>query len=169
VTGPRAPTAWQPIAVHINPDLFLSTPEGRVVTPERNAHAWHQCFVALRSALATATSNARVYVLVGAQGSGKSTWTAAHLEFEPEAIVFDAILVKRSERSPILSAARQFGVPAVAVWFLAPLETCLARNRTRPADEVANEQGLRRVFAAIEPPSLVEGFVQVITVSPSGT
>jgi len=152
--------------VHINPDLLLTTPEGRLTTPERNAKAWQQCFALLRSALATATPSARVYVLVGAQGSGKSTWAGAHLKHEPDAIVFDAILVKRSERAPILAAAWNAGVQVEAVWFLTPLETCLARNAARPGDEVADEQGLRNVFAAVEPPSLEEGFAQVLTVAP---
>lgn len=152
--------------MHINPDLLLNTPEGRVVSAERNAKAWKECFDKLRSALAAATSKTRVYLLIGAQGSGKSSWAVAHLNHEPDAIVFDAILVKRVERSPILAAARQFRVDVVAVWFLTPLEECIARNATRARDEIANEQGLRNVFAALERPSIDEGFVQIVTVKP---
>jgi predicted kinase len=150
--------------MHINPDHFLQTPEGRVTTPERNAWAWEQCFAALPAALAASTVSRRIYILIGAQGSGKSTWAAATRRREPDAVFFDAILVKRSERAPILAEARRQGVPAIAVWFQTPLAACVARNARRPADEVADEGGLRNVFAALEPPSEEEGFARVIVV-----
>jgi len=69
--------------------------------------------------------------------------------------------VKRAERAPILERARQYCVPAVAVWFRESLERCLARNAARPPDEVADERGLRNVHAAIEAPSEDEGFASV--------
>jgi predicted kinase len=150
--------------MHINPDHFLQTPEGRVITPELNARAWEQCYAALPAALAAARASRRIYVLVGAQGSGKSTWGRATHAREPDAVIFDAILVKRSERAPILAEARRQGVPAVAVWFRTSLEACLARNRARPSDEVVSERALRNVFAALEPPTEAEGFASVIVV-----
>jgi hypothetical protein len=151
-------------AVHINPDHFLDTPKGRVTTAERNGWAWQQCFAALPQALAGARGRGNLYVLVGAQGSGKSTWAAAQRLAEPECVIFDAILVKRSERAPILVEARSNRVPAIAVWFRTSLQSCIARNAARPADEVASEEGLRNVFAALEPPTEAEGFASVWTV-----
>jgi predicted kinase len=148
--------------MHINPDHFLETAAGRVITPERNAWAWEQCFAVLPGALADAGGDGVLYVLVGAQGSGKSTWARARKAQEPGCVIFDAILVKRCERSPILAEAARHAVPAVAVWFRVPLETCLARNAARPADERADEQGLRNVFAAVEPPAEAEGFARVV-------
>ena len=153
--------------MHINPDHFLETPEGRITTPERNAWAWQQCFAALPGALKAAQRDARLYVLVGAQGSGKSTWAKQLREREPAAVVFDAILVKRSERAPILAVAKDCGVAAVAVWFRTPLPVCIARNAARPADQVANERGLCNVFSALEPPSQEEGFAYVLDVANS--
>jgi len=153
--------------VHINPDHFLETAEGRVTTNERNTWAWEQCFEVLHAVLAAVQPNARLYVLVGAQGSGKSTWAKRLLEREPTAIIFDAILVKKSEREPILLAANKHGIPVVAVWFRTPLSVCLSRNAARPPDQVANQQGLRNVFAAVEPPSQAEGFVHVLEVAAS--
>jgi chloramphenicol 3-O-phosphotransferase len=150
--------------VHINPDHYLETPDGRVTTEQRNADAWRQCFAELASALERASGGEKLYVLVGAQGSGKSSWARAKVAEEGTAIIFDAILVKRSERQPILNAARTAHMHAVAVWFRTPLEICIARNAARPADEVANERGLRNVFAALEPPSTEEGFAQVLEV-----
>jgi predicted kinase len=98
--------------VHLNPDHFLQTPEGRVTTAERNVWAWAKC----------------------------------------------------TERAPILAVAQRYGVPAVAVWLRTPLDECLARNAARPPDEVANERGLRNVFAALEPPEEEEGFAEVVVV-----
>jgi predicted kinase len=80
-------------------------------------------------------------------------------------VIFDAILVKCEERAPILAQAAQHGVPTVAVWFRTPLELCLSRNRRRPTDQVANEIGLRNVFAALEPPREQEGFATVLLVN----
>ena len=154
--------------MHINPDHFLQTASGRVTTPERNAEAWQQCFAALDAALQRSDLWTKVYLLIGPQGSGKSTWARRITIEEPLSILFDAILVKRSERSPILAKARERGVPAVAVWFRTPLAVCLARNSVRPADEIAAEQGIRNVYAAVEPPSPSEGFAEVVEVGQPG-
>ena len=70
--------------MHINPDHFLVTPDGRVTTPERNAWAWAQCLAALPAALTAAGPGSTLYVLIGAQGSGKSTWARSLKEREPE-------------------------------------------------------------------------------------
>jgi hypothetical protein len=150
--------------VHINPDHFLQTEHGRVTTHERNMAAWASCYEALRAALRDAGPATKVYVLIGPQGAGKSTWASARHRSEPDAICFDAILVKRSERRPILTAARARAVGAIAVWFRTPLEVCLARNAARPEDEVVAERAIRNVHAAVEPPGLDEGFEQILEV-----
>jgi hypothetical protein len=149
---------------HINPDHFLETPNGRVWTEAANAAAWEASRRALEESLSAAPPGARLYLLVGAQGAGKSTWARRRVRDDGRALVFDAILVRRSERAPLLSRAALQGIPAVAVWFRTPLEVCLARNAARAADEVADEGGLRNVFAALEPPSVDEGFEEVINV-----
>lgn len=155
-------------AVHINPDHFLETAAGRVTTPERNAEAWKQCFELLDAALQSSDVSTKIYVLIGPQGSGKSTWARRKNIEESHSIFFDAILVKRSERSPILVKARERGVPALAVWFRTSLADCLARNAARPIDEIAAEQGIRNVYSAVEPPSHSEGFTEVIEVGHAG-
>ena len=79
-------------------------------------------------------------------------------------MIFDAILVKRCERAPLVAEARSHGAKAVAVWFHTPLSVCIERNAARPADEVADERGLRNVYAAVEPPTQEEGFADVLHV-----
>lgn len=150
--------------MHINPDHFLQTETGRVVTHEANNEAWRRSYEAFHRALAQAQPNTEVYVLIGAQGAGKSTWARAQAAKNPTAIIFDAILVKRRERIPILAAAQACQVKTIAVWFPTPLDKCLARNAARPSDEIVPEEAVRRVFAAIEPPSVAEGFERVIVV-----
>ena len=56
----------------------------------------------------------------------------------------------------------------MTVWFRTPLAVCLARNSARPADEIAAEQGIRNVYAAVEPPSPSEGFAEVVEVGQPG-
>lgn len=150
--------------MHINPDHFLQTQTGRLVTPERDLAAWGKSYEALEEALRNSDPSTRVYVLVGPQGAGKSTWAKSFAPTHPGSIVFDAILVKKTERQPILAAARSHSVEAVAVWFKTPLEVCLSRNASRPADEVVPVQAARNVHSAIEQPSIAEGFAQVIEV-----
>ena len=150
--------------MHINPDHFLDVDGVRVIDADRNAAAWQQCFAVLPRALEQSQPGGRLYVLVGAQGAGKSTWAAALKAREPQSVVFDAILVKKSERAPIIAEARRVGVGAVAVWFQTSLETCLARNAERPQDQVVPERNIRNVYAAIEPPTLQEGFSEIVLV-----
>ena len=88
--------------MHINPDHFLQTDRGRVFTPERNRHVWESSYSALERTLGEIARPATVYLLVGPQGAGKSTWVK-NRPLAEAAVYFDAILVKRSERAEILS------------------------------------------------------------------
>lgn len=155
------------MAIHINPDHFLETDTGRIVTHDRNNHAWQQSYRTYQQALLNADPDTEVYVLIGAQGAGKSMWAREFAHNKQKTIIFDAILVKFIERTPIIRAAEARGLNVIAVWFKTPLEQCLARNAKRPSDELVSEQAIRNVFAAIEPPSTSEGFSQIIEVYPS--
>ena len=137
-----------------------------VATPERNAAAWKQSFAVLNEVLGEKTSSSVIYIMIGCQASGKSTWARRKCAEDGAAIIFDAILVKQTERVPILRAAAHHEVLAVAVWFQTPLQVCLQRNTARRVDEAVNEQGLRNVFNALEPPQLSEGFLRVVEVKP---
>ena len=152
---------------HINPDHFLQTDTGRVITPELNAPAWRRSYQAFDAALFHSTEATTLYVLVGPQGSGKSTWARKLAHDDSRAIIFDAILVKKSEREPLLRAARAYPISRVAVWFRTPLEACLTRNAARPKDEIVPERAVRNVHAAVEPPTMEEGFDRIIEVFPN--
>ena len=66
---------------------------------------------------------------------------------------------------PIVSSAKAHLLGVIAVFFKTPLEVCLSRNADRPADEVVPERNVRNVYAAIEPPTIAEGFEQIIEVT----
>lgn len=149
--------------MHINPDHYLQTKQGRVISPKLNEKAWLCCFQALQDALSSATIK-NTYLLIGCQASGKSTWAEQHLALHPNDLIFDAILVKKSERKPILTLIKRANLPCTAVWFQLPLELCLIRNALRAPDEKVNVQGLINVHGALEAPSLEEGFDHILDV-----
>ncbi|MCL6243439.1 MULTISPECIES: AAA family ATPase [Acinetobacter] len=144
--------------MHINPDHYLSTAQGRVFTKERNIPAWQCCFDAFKHELKTNPKVKIIYILIGCQGAGKSTWAKNQISREPENIIFDAILVKQSERLPIIEQAKQLGKKCVAVWFQIPLEVCIKRNAQRSSDEIVDLTALTNVYYALEPPTYQEGF-----------
>src|SRR5262249_40354292 len=148
-----------------DPDDYLVTPEGRVFTPERNAAAWEQLYADLATLFATASPATRFYLVMGVQGGGKSTWIRTHYdELGPSAVFMDAALPAARHRARALALAKRFGVRAIAVWLDVPLEQALERNARRPADEVVPEFAVRSVFGLLEPPTVAEGFDEIIVV-----
>ena len=141
---------------HINPDHFLDTPQGRDTTPEATRSPGRSA-APLDATLRGAAPNARLYLMVGAQGSGKSRWARRRAAAEPGAIVFDAILVQPSSgrRCSRPRRSRRCGcrrlVPHAA--------SRPAWRATRPAGRrggrrAGSAQRLRRAAA----PALDEGF-----------
>jgi predicted kinase len=150
---------------HINPDHYLETETGRVFTPERSDGAWQRAYSALSVALSNAHARTELYVVVGVQGAGKSTWIASNINrLSVHAIFFDAALPAKLHRERVVAHALQCDVPAIAVWVNVPLEVALARNRERADDEQVPEAAVRSVFAMLERPTTEEGFARVIEV-----
>ncbi|GAA5006149.1 hypothetical protein GCM10023206_11420 [Acinetobacter puyangensis] len=152
--------------VHINPDHYLQTAQGRVFSEAGNRLAWQKCYADLQHYLSSASAIRCIYLLVGAQGSGKTSWVKHKMQVETDCIFFDAILVKKSERMPILQYAQQFDLPCVAVCLMTSLQQCLERNRQRPTDEIVNTMALRNVYQAYEQPTLEEGFADILFITP---
>lgn len=150
--------------MHINPDHFLETPLGRIFTPERNQTAWEKCFNVLKHEILFNPKIQKIYVLIGAQAAGKSSWAENKIKNEPNNIVFDAILVQKMERASIIKIANQHNIECIAVMFRTPLSVCLERNSKRTPDTKVDEQAIKNVFAALEAPSLDEGFRNIILV-----
>lgn len=146
----------------INPDDFLETEEGRVFTPERNAQAWASAYASLEAALSHGRSDVRLFVVMGVQGAGKSTWIERHRGTLGEnAVVFDAAVPAARHRDKLLAIAKRYNVAAIAVWVQSSLEDALRRNRLRTPDEQVPEEAIRSVYSLLEAPSVEEGFSEV--------
>ena len=147
-----------------NPDDYLQTPEGRIFSAERNEAAWEQIYSDLQRILDT-TSESCLYVVMGVQGSGKTTWIQKNrAALGSEAVIIDAALPARRHRARALAIATQSGRRAIGVWIQVPLHQALAQNALRPADEVVPGAALRSVFSLLEPPSRDEGFDEVFII-----
>ena len=152
-----------------NPDDYLETLGGRVFSQPRNAEAWRLVLLALESALSHAGPNARLQLVVGVQGAGKSDWIEQHraANNDHSCLYFDAALPRRVHRAPILALAARHGVPVTAVWVQATLEQALTRNALRRVDHQVPRTSIEAVAAAFEPPCRSEGVVEVIVVNAS--
>jgi predicted kinase len=136
-------------------------------------------------------------VMVGLQGSGKSTWVrerlaathavvskdhwpharrrearqrrvVAELLAEGRSVVVDNTNAGPAERAPLLAAARAAGVPARAVWLDTPVELCLERNEARTGRARVPLVGVHATRARLTPPSAEEGFDRVDVVRVAG-
>jgi predicted kinase len=149
-----------------NPDDYLQTPQGRVYTDEDNAAAWEQIYSELEALFSRATPDTRFFIVMGVQGSGKSTWIRRNLvSLGTSAVCLDAALPARRHRMRALALAKGFHVRTVGVWINVPLERALAQNARRPSDQAVPEFAVRSVFDMLEPPSIEEGFHEVIEVT----
>ncbi|HCE3037195.1 TPA: hypothetical protein NG287_004545 [Vibrio parahaemolyticus] len=152
--------------VHINPDHYLTTSQGRVWTEARSKLAWKKAYVDLEIAVQEISSD--VYIVFGVQGSGKSSWIKSQAPSVPS-IYFDAALPAQSHRSKAISIAKHNAKQIIAVWIDVSLELALSRNIARNYDEIVPEESLRSVYSQIEPPTLSEGFDKIIIVSSGET
>jgi predicted kinase len=129
-------------------------------------------------------------VMVGLQGSGKSTWVARHLagthtvvskDHWPNArrrearqrrvvaellaagasVVVDNTDPSPGDRAPLIAAARQAGVPVRAVWLDTPTDVCMQRNDAREGRNRVPMVGLLATRARLVPPTIEEGFDRV--------
>jgi predicted kinase len=82
------------------------------------------------------------------------------LEIHRPVTYIDATHLTREERAPYIEIARSHNAKIEAVYFDVPLEVCKQRNRGRPRQ--VPEDILEKMSAKLEPPTLEEGFAQII-------
>jgi predicted kinase len=78
-------------------------------------------------------------------------------------VVFDATNVTRDWRRDAIARARRHGVEPYAVFIDVPFEVAVERNAAR--GRVVPDDVMRRFQNHLEPPSVEEGFVEVVRVA----
>lgn len=155
----------------ICPDTFRTRDDGSYdSSPDASERAWNDTYAAVIGALKSRP--ARIVLLVGLPGAGKSTWAAAQndeLAYSTQSIFVDATFSRRVERAPVIQMAAQHQVPVEAVVFLTPLLECMSRNATRPQDRRVPFAVIARMDENLrhEPVTLEEGFDKIIAVRPT--
>ncbi len=143
----------------ISPDSYLMTPEGKYLwSLERVKNAWEESRKEYEKALASG-SYKKVVLLMGAPGSGKSTWLDSHKE--GGVLYFDATFKNWRSREPYIALARQKRIPVEVVWLDTSLEVCVQRNSLRTPDRKVEEGILKGMWETIQksPPNPYrEGF-----------
>lgn len=153
----------------IDPDQFLDLSAGQPISPEAGRAAWAQAYERLEQRLAELGAGATLYVVMGLQGAGKSTWVAQQLaQSSPRAIYFCGPLPSRRHRERALAMARCADCRCVAVWLNTPLAVALARNAGRSGTARIAEATIQHVHDSLQAPSLDEGFDEVIEVTAAG-
>ncbi len=132
-------------------------------------------------------------ILIGAQGSGKSTFAKERLFDSHLRINLDMLRTHRREtllleaclaagqrfiidktnptaqvRRRYIEAARAHGFRVVGYFFAAPLEECLRRNRERPGKESIPAAAVVATYRRLERPQFSEGFDELYEVTTAG-
>lgn len=144
----------------LSPDALL--PEGPSRwQPHLVAEAFAHCHRTLRDSVLLDPSVHAVGIVMGAAGSGKSTW--ARLHDESGVVLMDAVWATAGKRAGLASRISQMGKRSVCVWLRTSLATCRSRNAAREAWRRVPEDALLRSWREIEtnPPCRAEGWSHV--------
>lgn len=146
----------------VSPDAHLMTPEGLYHwTQERVLRAWELSRREYSEALASG-SYKKVVLMMGAPGSGKSTWYSKNKQ--QGVLYFDAVFKNPKSREAFVRQARRLNLPVEVVWLDTPLEECLRRNSLRTPDRKVEEgivKGMWETIQKFPPDPRREGFTLI--------
>jgi predicted kinase len=147
----------------VDPDQFLDLSGAVSVGREDVRAAWEKAYALVEQRLAELGTEATLYVVFGLQGAGKSTWVATHsqLQLSP-AVYLSGPLPSRKHRERALSIAKRLGCRCIGVWVNVPFDVAYERNSRRSGLARIKEEAMRHVQQHLEPPSIEEGFHEVI-------
>jgi hypothetical protein len=147
----------------IDPDQFLDLSGAVPVGKEDVRAAWDRAYALVESCLVELGPTCNFYIVFGLQGAGKSTWVARQSKrLPPNAVYLSGPLPSRKHRERALAIAKRVGCHTVAVWINEPFEIAFERNSRRTGLARIKEEAMRHVHESLEPPTLEEGFHQVI-------
>ena len=153
-----------------SPDNHLHDLRGRYHwTPQRAKAAWQRTWAALEDFLDWCPEPRKVVILMGAPGSGKSTWLRKNRVIG--AVYFDACFDLDWKRAKVTQRvwARYPGCPVECVWLDTPASLCKERNAGRPSDRRVPEHAIDKMLRYImecPPDAAKEGFSRVVRVAP---
>ena len=153
-----------------SPDNHLYDLAGRYRwTPPRAKAAWGKTWHQLEDYLGWCPEPKKVVILMGAPGSGKSTWLDRNREHG--VVYFDACFDLDWKRANLTRRVwREYpGCPVECVWIDTPAHICKERNAARPADRRVPEHAIDKMVRYISecpPDAEEEGFTRVVRVTP---
>ena len=87
----------------------------------------------------------------------------SRLEIGASPTIIDSTNLRRRDRKAWLRLAKKHGARVEAIYFEVPIETALERNRKRSRQ--VPEDVIRMMLERLQPPSVLEGFDSVETIS----
>jgi predicted kinase len=155
-----------PLPNHVGPDHFLDLPNAVEVSKEQVQEAWELAYAELTDKLTALGQCGTLYLVFGLQGSGKSTWIQRNAErLGPHAIFLDGPLPSQRRRARAIAIAKAAGCKCLGVWIDTPYEVAIERNAVRPGLACIPKAAIRHVLGELEPPTLAEGFSEVLHVT----
>lgn len=157
----------------ISPDLHLVTNGKYDYTSESKIDAaWRSASHELEMAVKSINIPIRLYLLIGVQCSGKTTWHSNISNFytDRQPVVIDTTNLTPGSRAQwfvLLSEIRaevKKDVKVCGVYFDVPVALLMQRNGMRPPDRRLPDDVLKSKFEELVPPSTKERFDEIIIV-----